>query len=93
MRQYELVVIFQPDLDETAFAAALEKLQGWITEAGGAIEKTDVWGRRKLAYPIKKQKEGWYVLLEVKMPPAFVRTLESNMRIDQNIMRSLIVVK
>ncbi len=93
MRQYELVVIFQPELDETAFAAALEKLQGWIKEAGGEIEKTDIWGRRKLAYPIKKQREGWYALLETKMPPAFIRTLESNMRIDQNIMRSLIVVK
>ena len=93
MRQYELVAIFRPDLDETALAAALEKLQSWITEAGGTIEKTDVWGRRELAYPIQKQKEGQYVLLEVNIPPTFVRTLEGNMRISEQIMRSLIVAK
>lgn len=93
MRKYEIVAIFRPDLDETALADALEKLQGWITEAGGTVEKTDIWGRRELAYPIQKQKEGQYVLLEVSMPPAFVRTLESNMRLNEHIMRSLIVVK
>lgn len=93
MRQYEIVCIFHPELDETALAAALEKVQGWITEAGGTIDKTDVWGRRKLAYPIQKQTEGQYVLMETTMPPALVSTLESKLRIDQNVMRSLIVVK
>ncbi len=93
MRQYELVCIFQPDLDETGLAAALEKVQGWITEAGGSIDKTDVWGRRQLAYPIQKQTEGQYVLMETTMPPTLVSELESKMRIDQNIMRSMIVVK
>ena len=53
MRKYELVCIFQPDLDETAFNGALEKVKGWISESGGNIDKVDVWGRRKLAYIIK----------------------------------------
>ena len=47
MRNYELVCIIHPDLDETAFNGAIDKVKEWITEAGGAINKVDVWGRKR----------------------------------------------
>ena len=66
MRDYELIFIVHPDLDESAFNDIVARIQGWITGAGGEIVKVDLWGKRKLAYPISKQTEGQYVLIESK---------------------------
>lgn len=90
MRNYELVLIIQPDLDEASFNAAIDKVKGWITEAEGSVEKVDVWGKRRLAYPIKKQTEGQYALLTVKMEPTFTAKLEGNLRLLEPVMRFLI---
>ena len=57
MRNYELVCVIQPDLDETAFNGLLDRVKGWVTESGGVVDKVDIWGRRKLAYNIRKQRE------------------------------------
>ncbi len=91
MRNYELVFILQPDLDETAVQALLEKAKGWITEAGGTVSKVDNWGKRRLAYEINKRREGQYVLFEMSMPPSFSSELERNLRFQEQIMRFLIV--
>ena len=90
MRNYELVLILQPDLDEASFNAAIDKVKGWITEAEGSIEKADIWGKRRLAYPIRKQTEGQYALLTVKMEPTFTNKLEGNLRLLEPVMRFLI---
>ena len=90
MRQYEVVLILQPDLDEASFNAAVDKVKGWITEAEGTIEKVDIWGKRKLAYPIRKQTEGQYALLTVQMDPSFASKLEGNLRLLEPVMRFLI---
>lgn len=90
MREYELVFIVRPDLDDNAFKEAVEKVKGWISESGGVVTKTDFWGKRKLAYVIRKQSEGQYVLLKVQMNPAFSATLERNLRFLEPIMRFLI---
>jgi len=90
MRNYELVLILQPDLDEASFNDAIDKVKGWISEAQGAIEKVDVWGKRRLAYPIRKQTEGQYALLTVKMEPSFAAKLEANLRLLEPVMRFLI---
>jgi len=92
MRNYELVCILHPDLDETAFNGALDKIKGWITSAEGSIEKTDIWGRRKMAYLIRKQREGQYVLLHVSMPPTATAELERNLRLLEPVMRHLLVL-
>jgi small subunit ribosomal protein S6 len=92
MRKYELVCVFQPDLDETAFNGLLEKVKGWISESGGSVDKVDVWGRRKLAYIIKKQREGQYVLLNVTMNPAATADLERNLRYQEPIIRHMLSV-
>lgn len=92
MRKYELVCVIQPDLDETAFNGVLDKVKGWISEAGGSVDKVDVWGRRRLAYHIHKQREGQYVLLNVSLAPAATAGLERNIRYQENIMRHMLSV-
>lgn len=92
MRKYELVCVIQPDLDEAAFNSVVEKVKGWISESGGTIDKVDVWGRRKLAYIIKKQREGQFVLLNMTMNPSATSDLERNLRYQEPIIRHMLSV-
>lgn len=91
MREYELALVVHPDLDDTAFKDVVEKVKGWITEGGGTVSKVDLWGKRKLAYAIHKQKEGQYVILKTEMPPTFSAQLERNLRFLEPVMRFLIM--
>jgi small subunit ribosomal protein S6 len=93
MHQYEVTYIVHPDLDEAAFTEINERVQGWITDAGGNVVKVDLWGKRKLAYAIRKQTEGQYVLLQTEMSPAFCVDLERNLRLLEPVMRFLIIAK
>jgi small subunit ribosomal protein S6 len=90
MREYELVFVVHPDLDDSAFKDIIERVKGWINDAGGNIAKVDVWGKRKMAYPIRKQVEGQYVLLQAEMKPDFCSLLERNLRLMEPVMRFLI---
>lgn len=92
MRNYELVCIIQPDLDEVAFKGTVERIQGWVTEAGGTVEKVDIWGRRRLAYIIHKQREGQYVLLNLTINPKSTSDLERNIRFLEPVMRHMLTV-
>lgn len=92
MRNYELLVVAQPDLDETSLAEINTKIEGWINEAGGKVEKTDIWGKRHLAYEIRKQRDGIYVLYQVSMPPTYTVELERNLRFLETVMRHMITV-
>jgi small subunit ribosomal protein S6 len=92
MRKYELVCIVHPDLDENAFKGVVEKMNSWITDAGGNVDKVDIWGRRRMSYVIRKQREGQYVLLNVTMPPAATAELERNIRFQESILRSMLTV-
>jgi len=90
MRKYELVCIVQPDLDETAFKGAVERVQGWVTESGGSVDKVDVWGRRRLAFPIHKQRDGQYVLLNITLDPKSASDLERNIRYLETVLRHML---
>ena len=92
MREYELIFIVHPDLDETATNEIVERVKGWITEGGGTVEKVDPWGKRKLAYPIRKQNEGQYFLFNTQIAPSFVSELERNLRFLEPVMRFLTTV-
>jgi small subunit ribosomal protein S6 len=91
MRDYEVVFIIQSDLDDTARTGIVERISSWITDAGGTIVKKDDWGKRRLAYSIRKQREGHYVLLQTQMEPAFVTTLERNIQFLEPVLRFMIV--
>jgi small subunit ribosomal protein S6 len=93
MRNYEVVIIFHPDLDETALNAGIEKVKGWITDGGGTIESTDLWGKRRMAYMIHKQREGQYVYIQAAMPPAFSNELDRNLRLTEPVMRYLVTAR
>jgi len=90
MRDYELIFIVHPDLDENSFNETVEKVKGWITESGGTIVKEDLWGKRQLAYPIQKQREGQYMYMHVQLEPSFNSELERNMRFLEPVMRYLL---
>lgn len=90
MRNYELVCIFQPELDETAFKGAVERVSNWVTEAGGSVNKVEIWGRRRLAYHIRKQSEGQYVLLNVSLDPKATSGLERNIRYLETVLRHML---
>jgi small subunit ribosomal protein S6 len=91
MRNYEIAFIAHPELDDAAFAALVEKAQGWVTASGGQVVKTDLWGRRRLAYPIRKQTEGQYVLLQAQLEAPSLREVERNLRLTEQVMRFQIV--
>jgi small subunit ribosomal protein S6 len=87
MREYEIVFIAHPDLEENALNDVTEKVKGWVTEAGGTVIKADFWGRRRLAYAIRKQKEGQYILLKVQLAPTSVAAIERNLRFQEPVLR------
>jgi small subunit ribosomal protein S6 len=91
MRNYEMVFIAAPQLDEEGLTALTERVSGWITAAGGDISRTSVWGRQRLAYAIRKQTEGTYVQLDFQLAPDATREFERSLRIEENVLRHLLV--
>jgi small subunit ribosomal protein S6 len=87
MREYELAVIIHPDLEENATNDVIERIQDWIKEADGTVDKIDRWGKRKLAYPIQKQKNGQYFFFYITIEPSFVAELERNIRFLEPVIR------
>ena len=90
MRSYEIVFIVNPDLDETALNGLIERVKGWITTVGGTIAKVDLWGKRRMTYTIRKQREGQYVLVQAEFEPSFTAELERNLRFLEPVLRFLI---
>jgi small subunit ribosomal protein S6 len=90
MRNYELVCVIQPDLDENAFNGVLDRVKGWITESGGTVGKVDVWGRRRLAYPIHKHREGQFVLMNISLSPKSTTELDRNLRFQETVLRHML---
>lgn len=91
LRDYELVYIIRPDLEEEALNAVAAKVTQLITSRGGIIASEDKWGKRRLAYPIKHMNEGQYILLKIKMLPENSKELESNLRITEEVLRHLLI--
>lgn len=87
---YEVLYIVDPNLNEEATAAVVAKFKE-MTEARGTINEVDEWGKRRLAYPINDLTEGYYVRMTFNSDVAYPAELDRKLRIDSNIMRSLIV--
>ena len=91
LREYELIVVLNPEIGDDAVEGSIERVQQSITSRGGEIVEVKHWGRRRLAYPIKRHMEGNYVENLVRLDPEQISTLEANLRISEDVLRHLIV--
>jgi small subunit ribosomal protein S6 len=91
VRNYELMYIVHPELEDDDQTAVKERVAGLIERGGGKVAKTEPWGLRRLAYPIRDQWEGQYVLLHLELEPQSVAELEHDIRLIEPVMRHLIV--
>jgi small subunit ribosomal protein S6 len=91
MRPYEVMVIFDPDTEERSVQPTLENYLKVITNSGGSVENLDIWGRRRLAYEIRKKSEGIYVVLNVTAEPADVKELDRQFTLNESIMRTKVL--
>ena len=88
MRQYELMVILDPELDDRQVGPTMEKFLGVVKTDGGTVDNLDVWGRRRLAYPIKKKDEGSYVVTLFTSEPATAKELDRQLGLSELVMRT-----
>ena len=91
MQRYELAVIINPDVTEESFPDVLDKITRFINQVGGAAIKVDRLGRRKLAYPIKKYREGDYVVAQFELEPDKAEELKASLRLSDEFLRYLLV--
>ncbi|HOJ79166.1 MAG TPA: 30S ribosomal protein S6 [Bacillota bacterium] len=93
MRNYEAMYILKPELEEEAINAAVSKFEDIIKDNGGEIVKTEPWGKKRLAYEVQDYTEGFYVLMTFKAPAATSQELERIMKIQDNVLRHLVIKK
>jgi len=91
MCDYELVTIVSPELDENEVSKIMDKVGQAISNRGGVVEGTDEWGKRKLAYPIRKFMEANYILTRFKLEPKSIKEVEAEIRAWEDILRHLVV--
>ena len=92
MTNYEVMFILDPTLEDEKKDATIETVKE-IVSSGGEVGNVDVWGMRKLAYPIQKKNEGYYVVMEFKAQPDLPKELDRRLKISDNVMRHLIINK
>jgi small subunit ribosomal protein S6 len=91
MRQYELMIILDSDLEERTVAPSLERYLTVIREAGGSIDGVDVWGRRRMAYPIDKKHEGIYAVVTMTTEPAAALELDRQLNLNESVVRTKLI--
>jgi small subunit ribosomal protein S6 len=93
LRDYEILYIVRPELDEDQLNQAVERVNALIANVGGEHVKTDQWGKRRLAYEVDRLREGYYVLTDFRVEPERVPEMESTLKISDTVFRHLIVRK
>ncbi len=93
LRDYELVTVFDPDVPDDQVPTAIERISQFVTGRGGEVVEVTPWGRRKLAYPIRRKLEGSYVVAQLRLDPTRVAELDANLRIAEDVLRHLVVRK
>jgi small subunit ribosomal protein S6 len=91
LRDYEILYVVRPDLDEEQLEEAVAKVSGLIETLGGQHERTNVWGKRRLAYEVNHLREGYYVLTEFQLDAGRVPEMESTLKISDTVFRHLVV--
>lgn len=91
MRDYEMVMIISPEVADDDLSGVIDKVSDFITSRGGEIVQVDRWGKKKLAYPVQRFREGNYVLSRFKFEPGMTTELEADLKISENILRHMVV--
>ncbi|WP_188829232.1 30S ribosomal protein S6 [Nocardia camponoti] len=91
MRQYEVMVILDPSLDERIVGQSLDNLLTVVKTEGGNVDKVDIWGRRRLAYEIAKQAEGIYAVVNLTATPATVSELDRQLGLNETVLRTKVL--
>lgn len=93
MNKYELLFIIDNSAADEVKEAIIAKMSQLVTDNGGSVEKVDKWGAKKLAYPINFKEDGYYVLMNFECEPALVAEMERQLRINDQVMRHMVVKK
>ncbi|WP_067834980.1 30S ribosomal protein S6 [Nocardia lijiangensis] len=91
MRRYEVMVILDPSLDERIVGPSLDNMLSVVKTEGGKIDKVDIWGRRRLAYEIRKQAEGIYAVVDLTATPATVSELDRQLGLNESVLRTKVL--
>ena len=91
LRQYEVMVILDPDLDERTVAPSLDTYLNVVRQSGGSIENVDIWGKRRLAYEINKKSEGIYAVIDLTAEPAAVKELDRQLTLNESVVRTKVI--
>ena len=88
MRQYELMVILDPETEERTVATTMDRFLSVVKNGGGTVDKVDIWGRRRLAYDIRKKSEGIYVVVDMTAEPAVAQELDRQLGLSESVLRT-----
>ena len=91
MRDYELMVVLDPNLDEAAIDALNTRIQSMATTRGGTVDHVDTWGRKRLAYPIGRFRDGFYILFRMALPNTAAAEIERALKLTESVIRHLLV--
>lgn len=91
MRQYELMIILDPEVDERTVAPSLDKFLSVVTTGGGTIDNVDVWGKRRLAYDIAKRSEGIYAVVNMTATPDLAKELDRQLGLNESVLRTKLI--
>ena len=91
MRQYELMVILDPEVEERTVAPSLEKYLSVISTEGGSVDKVDIWGRRRLAFDIAKKSEGIYAVVDFTSTSDTAKELDRQLGLNEVVLRTKIL--
>jgi small subunit ribosomal protein S6 len=91
MRDYELMVVLSPELDEAGVTTETERVTTLVTNRGGEVVDVQSWGRRRLAYPIEKHRDGFYAVAKLKLDPETTAPLERSLSLNESVIRHLLV--
>ena len=91
MRDYELVTIVRPDITDENVGAVTDRIGQWVTAQGGEVTKVDVWGRRRMAYPIRDFREGNYIVSGIRLETRATTEVERNLKLSEDVLRYLLV--
>ena len=91
MRAYEVMVILDPSLEERTIEPSLDKYLNVVRTDGGTVENVDIWGKRRLAYEVKKNAEGIYAVISLQAEPATVKELDRQLTLNESVLRTKVL--